>query len=141
MKHQTGRAILVKFGLTIISEKNNVQQLPKAMRETITVPHLPRNGHPIHTQRRRLARARALAADAARFPDQAAFGVIDKTTLRILGGSNITGHFIVWLPKHMGSLVGGLRNLKETAHEAARGLIDHVTPVAPATPHIEYRDQ
>lgn len=66
---------------------------------------------------------------------------IDKMTLRISGGSNITGHSIVWFPAHMGSLGGGRRNLNETAHEAARGLIDRVNPVSPDTLHVEYQDQ
>lgn len=40
----------------------------------------------------------------------------------------------------MDSFGGGLQNLNETAHEAARGLIDSVTPVSPDNPHIEYMD-
>lgn len=205
---KAGRDILVKLGLNTIAERDNVEQLPKAMLASITVLPFPRNVHPIHNHGRRLARARALAADAARFPDQTAFvdaahipgkhaysvvvidghgrtrnsltlytkrpevaeqaaialaltdsrfttvysdsrgatrafakGGIDKTTLRILGGHSITDHSIVWFPAHMGSLGGSLRNLNETAHEAARGLIDRVTPVSPATLHMEYRDQ
>ncbi|KAH7947692.1 hypothetical protein HPB52_015202 [Rhipicephalus sanguineus] len=70
---KAGRDILVKLGLNTIVERDNVQQLPKTIFESVTVLPFPRNVHPIHNHGRRLARARALAADAARFPDQTAF--------------------------------------------------------------------
>ncbi|KAH7957048.1 hypothetical protein HPB52_014634 [Rhipicephalus sanguineus] len=70
---KAGRDILVKLGLDTIVERDNVQQLPKTIFESITVLPFPRNLHPINNHGRRLARAGALAADAARFPDQTAF--------------------------------------------------------------------
>ncbi|KAL3208573.1 hypothetical protein MRX96_038980 [Rhipicephalus microplus] len=70
---KAGQDILVKLGLYTIARKDSVQKLPEVLLKSITVLPFPRNVHPVHNHGRKLAHAKALAADATRFPDQTAF--------------------------------------------------------------------
>ncbi|KAH9377668.1 hypothetical protein HPB48_022502 [Haemaphysalis longicornis] len=66
-------------------------------------------------------------------------GVVDSKDSKLLEGKNIS--FIVWFPAHNGDLGGELRNLKESAREAARGLISRAPSQPPTSPHRAFNDQ
>ncbi|KAG0424356.1 hypothetical protein HPB47_028435 [Ixodes persulcatus] len=89
-KSATGCHILEKLGIRYERQTGEKIDVPKRVREKLTVPNLPRHMHPVHHVDRRTARAKALRrllekeegvyyTDAARFDrDAMAAAVVDK---------------------------------------------------------------
>ncbi|KAG0410651.1 hypothetical protein HPB47_012230 [Ixodes persulcatus] len=89
-KSATGRHILEKLGIRYERQTGEKIDVPRWVREKLTIPNLPRHMHPVHHVERRTARAKALRrllekeegvyyTDAARYDrDAMAAAVVDK---------------------------------------------------------------
>ncbi|KAG0433116.1 hypothetical protein HPB47_020203, partial [Ixodes persulcatus] len=89
-KSATGRHILEKLGIRYERQTGEKIDVPRLVREKLTIPNLPRHMHPVHHVERRTARAKALRrllekeegvyyTDAARYDrDAMAAAVVDK---------------------------------------------------------------
>lgn len=53
-------------------------------------------------------------------------GTVSEQVVRILRDKDIKSHTIIWFPAHMGQIEGAPPNLNESAHRAARGVVDRV---------------
>ncbi|KAM7291348.1 uncharacterized protein ISCGN_027921, partial [Ixodes scapularis] len=89
-KSATGRHILENLGIRYERQTGEKIDVPRRVREKLTIPNLPRHMHPVHHVERRTARAKALRrllekeegvyyTDAARYDrDAMAAAVVDK---------------------------------------------------------------
>ncbi|KAG0412297.1 hypothetical protein HPB47_010588 [Ixodes persulcatus] len=89
-KSATGRHILEKLGIRYERQMGEKIDVPRRVREKLTIPNLPRHMHPVHHVERRTARAKALRrllekeervyyTDAARYDrDAMAAAMVDK---------------------------------------------------------------
>ncbi|KAG0410314.1 hypothetical protein HPB47_012579 [Ixodes persulcatus] len=59
-KSATGRQILEKLGIRYERQTGEKIDVPRRVREKLTIPNLPRHMHPVHHVERRTARAKAL---------------------------------------------------------------------------------